>query len=165
MKADKVKILIYLLAVIIIVPIIVFLISPFLVLDIYRGRDEKTIWAQIWGLPLKKEISGTDSYKASDLEWSPNKSHLAFYDFVREKIYDKEWFLKIYSPRTFQVKTVFIGDWRTSAFKWLDDNTVRVYVSAGSGVRIYRDVNIKAAGPFIAAEHESPAYWVPEKTF
>lgn len=165
MKTGKVKILIYLLIIAITVPIIVFFVSPFLALEIYRGEDEKTVWVKIWGLPLKNEISGTDSYKDSGLEWSPNKSHLAFYDFVREKIYDKEWFLKVYNPRFFQVKTVFIGDYRTSAFKWLDDSTIRVYVSAGSGVRIYRDININEAGPFIAAEHESPAYWVPEKTF
>lgn len=165
MKINKTKILICALIIIIIVPIVVFFVSPFSAIDVYRGRDEKTIWAQIWGLPLKKEISGTDSYKAPDIEWSPNKSHLAFYDFIREKIYNKEWFLKVYSPRTFQVKTVFIGDYRTSMFKWLDDSTIRVYVSAGSGVRIYRDIDIKEADPFIAAEHESPAYWVPEKTF
>lgn len=165
MKINKTKILIYALVIIITVPIIVFFVSPFSAIEIYRGEDEETVWVKIWGLPLKKEISGTNSYKAPQLEWSPGKSHLAFYDFVREEIYNKEWFLKIYRPRTFQVKTVFIGDWRTSVFKWLDDNTIRVYLSAGSGVKIYRDIDIDQAGPFVAVKHESPTYWSPEKTF
>lgn len=165
MRISKVKILSCALIVVTTVPIIVFLVSPFSVLDIYRGDDEKTIWAQIWGLPLKKEISGTDSYKAPDLQWSPDRLHLAFFDFVREEIYNKEWFLKVYSPRFFQVKTIFIGDWRTSRYKWLDNDTIRVYVSAGSGVRIFRGIDINITGPFIANDNMSPTYWIAEKTF
>lgn len=165
MEINKTKILIYALIILISVPVIVFFISPFSALEVYRGKDEKTVWVKIFGLPLKKEISGTDSYKAPDLQWSPNKSHLAFFDFIREKIYDKEWFLKIYSPRTFQVKTVFIGDSRTSRYKWIDNSTIRVYVSAGTGVRIFRDIDIGADEIFIADNYQSPAYWTPEKTF
>ena len=165
MKVNKIKILICASIILISVPAVVFFISPFSALEVYRGKDEETVWVKLFGLPLKKEISGTDSYKAPDLQWSPDKLHLAFFDFVREKIYDKEWFLKVYSPRLFQVKTVFIGDYRTSRYKWIDNDTIRVYVSAGSGVRIYRDIDIGADKAFAAADYESPAYWTPEKTF
>lgn len=165
MKIYKLKILIYSSIIIISVPIVVFFISPFSALEVYRGKDEQTIWVKIWGLPLKKEISGTDSYKAPDLRWSSDRLHLAFFDFVREEIYNKEWFLKVYSPRLFQVKTVFIGDWRTSRYKWIDNNTIRVYVSAGSGVRIFRDIDVNLSSTFIADDNMSPVYWIPEKTF
>ncbi|MBU4030643.1 hypothetical protein KJ756_00515 [Patescibacteria group bacterium] len=138
---------------------------PLSVIDIYRGEDEESIWVKTKFFPLKKEISGTSSYKPPNLQWSPDKNHLAFYDFIREEIFNKEWFLKIINPRTLGIKTIFIGDYKTSEYLWIDNKTIRVYVSAGSGVRIYRDIDIDIQEPFIAAEHPTPEYWTPEKTF
>lgn len=143
----------------------IFFLSPSTVINIYRGEDEKTIWVKTKLAPFKKEISGTDSYKFYDLEWSPNKKHLAFYDFTREEIFKKEWSLKIFDPRTFQTKIIFIGDDKTGEYRWIGNHTVRAYEGAGVGVRIYRDIDIDVATPFIASDHMTPEYWVPEKTF
>jgi len=63
------------------------------------------------------------------------------------------------------IKNIFIGDYKTSGYRWIDNETIRVYVSAGRGVRIYRDIDINIREPFIAAEHPTPEYWMPEKTF
>ncbi|MFH1048732.1 MAG: hypothetical protein V1732_03650 [Patescibacteria group bacterium] len=90
---------------------------------------------------------------------------MAFYDFTREEIFNKEWSLKVINPRIFEVKTIFIGDYKTSEYRWIDNETIRVYVSAGSGVRIYRDIDIDIREPFIAAEHTMSEYWTPEKIF
>lgn len=141
----------------------VFFFSPSLIVDVYRGEDEQSIWIKTKFFPLKKEISDTSSYKAPNIQWSPDKNHLAFYDFTREEIFDKEWSLKVINPRFFEVKTIFIGDYKTNEYRWIDNKTIRVYVSAGSGVRIYRDIDINIREPFIAAEHTSPEYWTPEK--
>lgn len=156
--------------ILVIAPVFIFLIyisafffSPALIIDVYRGEDEESVWIKTKIFPLKKEISGTSSYKAPDVQWSPNKNHLAFFDFMREEIYNKEWFLKIVNPRTLGIKTIFVGDYKTSEYRWIDNRTIRVYVSAGSGVRIYRDIDIDVQEPFIAADHPTPEYWTPEK--
>jgi len=165
MKKKILKILTYAPILIFLIYAIVFFMFPLSVIDIYRGEDEESIWVKTKFFPLKKEISGTSSYKPPNLQWSPDKNHLAFYDFIREEIFNKEWFLKIINPRTLGIKTIFIGDYKTSEYLWIDNKTIRVYVSAGSGVRIYRDIDIDIQEPFIAAEHPTPEYWTPEKTF
>lgn len=144
---------------------LLFLFFPSSVVEIYRGEDEKTIWVKVKYLPIKKIISDTNKYKAPDVSWSPNKKLLAFGDLVRIETFNKEWALKIIHVRTFKIKTVFIGDYKTSEYKWIDNEIIRVYVSAGSGVRIYRDININTPKPFIAIDHMLPEYWTPEKTF
>lgn len=159
------KISISILIIFVLLYVSIFFLSPSTVINIYRGENEKTIWVKTKLAPFKKEISGTDSYKFFDLKWSPNKKHLAFYDFTREEIFEKEWSLKIFDPRIFKTKIIFIGDYKTGEYKWIDDKTIRVYVGAGSGVRIYRDLNIDTREPFIASDHMTPEYWVPEKTF
>lgn len=163
MKIKIVKTIITLIAFLVIFCFLAFFICPSSLIEIYRGNDEKTIWVKTMYFPFKKEISSTDSYKAPDIQWAPDKNHLAFFDFMREEIYNKEWFLKIVNPRTLRIKTIFIGDYKTSEYRWIDNKTIRVYVSAGSGVRIYRDIDINIREPFIATEHTSPEYWTPEK--
>ncbi len=164
MKKRILKILIYAPISIFLVYILVFFFSPSLITDVYRGEDEKSIWIKTKYFPFKKEISGASSYKAPDIQWSPDKNRLAFYDFTRQEIYNKEWSLKIINPRILGIKTIFIGDYKTSEYRWIGNKTIRVYISAGSGVRIYRDIDIDVREPFIAAEHSTPEYWTPEKT-
>ncbi len=164
MKKNIVTILLGVIAVMALSGIILFFVSPFSVMDVYRDEDEKHIMAEFKFLPFKKEISGTDYFKFQDT-WSPDKKYIAFLEFAREEIYEKEWLLKIFDPRIFKAKTIFIGTGKTSNYAWLNDNTIRVYVNAGSGVRIYRDIDINTPEPFIAADHKTPEYWIPEKTF
>jgi len=143
----------------------VWFFIPAKVIRIDYGEDQTSIWADIKPFGFKKLIYKTSGYKIGDLKDSPNKRHLAYFDSVREKIYEKEWFLKIIDTRTLKVRTIFIGPWRTSFYKWIDNDTVRVYLNGGTGVRIYRDIRIDVPEPFIAADHMEPEYWIPEKTF
>lgn len=157
---------IILLSVIAVVVVAIFIISfyknPFESLYIYIGDDNSSVWVEGNPFCFRREISGTESYKFG-LEWSPNKNHAAFYDNIKETSdLSREWALKIFNPRTFSVRTIFIGDYHTSHYRWLDDNIIRVYVSAGSGVRIYRNININIKKPFIAVEHLKPEYWVTQ---
>lgn len=159
----KIALFVVILAVVSVVGL--FFIKPALLVNVYRGVDERTIWIETKHLPIRKLISDTNSYKFFDIQWSPNNRQFAFYDFVRLEWVNKEWALKVVDARFFTIKTIFIGPDKTGEYKWLDDNTIRVYVSAGSGVRIYRDINIDVSEPFIASDHMSPEYWTPEKTF
>lgn len=136
---------------------------PERVFEFYRGEDEISIWVKIKPFNICKELSDTNTYKSSELEFSPDKKHLAFYDMVREKIYDKEWFINVVDTRTFKKKVVFIGTYKTSFIKWIDNNTVRVYVSVGTGAIIHRDIDINFSEPFIAIDHMSPEFWISEK--
>lgn len=152
---------------------LVFLLSPSSVLDFYiypedplEFSDLKEVFLEIRPFGFFFQITHTDHHK-SDLSLSPNKKHLAFFENVMEpaqKSFDREWALKIINPRTLKIKTIFIGDSNTSKYQWIDDQTIRVYLSAGTGVRIYRDININISEPFVAAEHLSPEFWTPIKT-
>ncbi len=140
-------------AIILIVFIISFYLNPRESSYIYIGEDGLSVWIESNPFSFRKEISGTKSYKSSDIKWSPNNNYVAFYDNVRETPdMNREWFLKIFNPRTFRVRTVFIGPWVTGNFKWLDENTIRAYAGACSGCRGYCDINIHKGKPFIFSE-------------
>lgn len=163
-----IKIILTLIVALIVIYFFIFFYSPSTVVDFYRGEDERTIFVEIKPLGITKEISGTNNYKSDDLRWSPDEKHLAFFENIRgseEWSYDREWVLKVVDPRFFEVKPIFIGTYKTSEYMWLNNQAIRAYVNAGSGVRIYRDIDINIPAPFVASENMSPEFWVPEKTF
>ena len=144
-------------AIILAVFIISFYLNPSEFLYVYLGDDGLSVWAEGNPLPFRKEISGTRSPKFSDIKWSPNNNYVAFYDNVRETPdMNRDWFLKIFNPRTFSVRTIFIGPWVTGEYKWLDDNTIRAYAGACSGCRLYCDINIYRREPFVFTEDKDP---------
>lgn len=143
----------------------IFLYRPSLMIDAYRGDDEKSIWITTRYFDFQRKISDTEWYKFSDLQWSPNGRFLAYYDFVRLEWAEKEWALKIVDARFFTTKIIFIGDYHTGVYDWIDDNTVRVCASAGSGVRQCRKIDIHVEKPIVAVDDYSSGDWMPEKTF
>lgn len=150
---------------------LVFLFSPSSFVNFYiypedplEFSDSKEIFLEIKPFGFSFQITHTNHHKSNDLTWSPNKKHLAFFENVMEpaqKPFDREWALKIINPRTLKIKTIFIGDSNTGEYQWLDDQIIKVNCSAGTGVRIYRDININISEPFVAAEHLSPEFWIP----
>ncbi len=158
-----IKIIIVLLGSIIAIIITWFIISFYLnpsdSLYVYLGDDDSSVWVEGNPFSFRKEISGTKSPKFSDIEWSPNNNYVAFYDNVKEAPnMSREWFLKIFNPRTFSVRTIFIGPWAIGNYKWLDDNTIRAYAGACSGCRPYCDINISRREPFIFGKDEDPKH-------
>ncbi len=156
-----IKIIIILLGSIISVIFAVFVISFYLnpheSLYVYLGNDDSSVWVEGNPLSFRKEISGTRSLKSSDIKWSPNNNYVAFYDNVRETPdMSREWFLKIFDPMTFSVRTIFIGPWATGNYKWLDDNTIRAYAGACSGCKPYCDINIHRREPFVFEKDSDP---------
>jgi hypothetical protein len=146
-------------AIILAVFIISFYSNPYKFLYVYLGDDGSSVWAEGNPFSFRKEISGTRSPKSSDIKWSPDNNYVAFYDNVREASdMSREWFLKIFNPRTFSVRTIFIGPWVTGNYKWLDDNTVRAYAGACSGCKPYCDINIHRREPFVFGKDEDSEY-------
>lgn len=143
---------------------VVFYFYPSLFVDFYIGKDEKSIWVITSPITFSWKMLDTspDPY---DLEWSPDEKYLAYSDFVREVPYDKEYFLNVISARTLKKRTVFIGTDHTVYYRWVDNNTIRVYVSVGTGMRIYRDIDIHLKEPFVAIDHlklEDSYLWIPQ---
>lgn len=148
--------------------VLVFFLRPSLVVDFYRSSNEHDIFVRVKPFGIEKEISGTPHYKANDGQWSPQKTYFAYFDNIQEyteQPFAREWALQVVDPRNFVNRTIFIGDYKISEYKWIDNNTVRVYVSAGSGVRIYRDMPATAKQAFVAADHLDSSFWIPERTF
>lgn len=139
--------------------IISFYINPYEYLYVYLGNDGSSVWVEGNPVSLKKEISGTKSQKNFDIKWSPNSNYVAFYDNVRESPdMSKEWFLKIFNPRTFSVRTIFISPWVTGNYQWLDGDTIRAYAGACSGCKSYCDINIHRREPFIFGKDKDPEH-------
>lgn len=143
----------------------IFLYRPSLMVDAYRGDDETSIWVTTRYFDFQRKISDTDKYKFDDLQWSPNGKYFSYYDFVRLEWAEKEWALKIVDARFFSTKTIFIGDDHTGEHYWVDDNTVRVCVSAGSGVRRCRNIDIHVKQPVVAVDDYGSRAWDMIKTF
>jgi len=67
--------------------------------------------------------------------------------------------------RFFSTKIIFIGDYHTGAYDWMDDNTIRVCASSGSGVRSCRNINIHVKQPIVAVDDYGSGNWDMIKTF
>lgn len=154
-----IKILLLIIVSIIIIIAVRFYFHPSGSLDFYISEDERSLFVQGINFYWVKEISGTTSDKGFGLEWAPDKIHLAFTDAVRESP-EREYFIKIINLRTLNIKTVFIGNDHTNNFKWLDNNTIRVFVGAGSGVRVYKDINIHRSDPLVFVEDVESEDWI-----
>ena len=143
----------------------IFLYCPSLIIDAYRGDDETSIWVTARHFDFQRKISDTDNYKFDDLQWSPNGRFLSYYDYVALRVFDKEWALKVVDVRFFLTKTIFIGDYHTSFYDWLDDNTIKVCAGAGSGVKQCRVIDINIKQPIVAVDNYDSGNWNAERIF
>lgn len=148
---------------------LIFLFQPSAILDFYISpaglefSNSKEIFFEIKPFSVDIQLTHTQKHK-SHLSWSPNNKYLVFSERVMEPAenpFDREWALKIINPISFKIKTIFIGNSQTGEDQWLDDQTIRVYINAGTGVRAYRDININISEPFVLVEHKSSEFWVP----
>ncbi len=159
------KIIIFFIIVAIFEIVGIYLYRPSLLIDAYRGDDESSIWITTRYFDFQKKVSDSDKYKFDDIQWSPNGRYFSYFDFVRLEWVDKEWALKIVDTRFFTTKILFIGDYHTGSYDWLDDNTVKVCASAGSGVRQCRSIDINVEQPVVAVDDYASGAWHMVKTF
>lgn len=166
MLCKVIKILISFILFAILIIVTIYFNNPHSLIYIYVGDDDKTVWLETKYVPFRKVISDTVYYKFSETaQWSPNDRYFSYYDFVGLEWAEKEWALKIVDARFFSTKIIFIGDYHTGQYDWIDDNTIRVCAGAGSGVRRCRNIDIHVKQPIIGVDDYSSGNWTPEKTF
>lgn len=98
--------------------------------------------------------------------FSPDRSHIAFIQDVfkeNNRDYDRYYSLQVFDVKNRQEKPIFVGSNKTSGFEWLDDNTIQIYLDAGTGVRAYRDVDIHRTEPDIYDGTDS--FWTPDAEY
>jgi len=121
------------------------------------------------GKNIGKQLTD-DGFEKSLLEISPDKEKISYYkDLYSRPVYqDKDSYFKnyvalmIYNLGTREEKEIFRGDSFTSDYRWIDNNTIRVYRLAGTGVRGYKDINVNVLEPFVVAEHSGLESWTGE---
>jgi hypothetical protein len=143
-----IKILVTLLISVVVIASVVFYFCPSLFVDFYVSNDGESIWVMTSPITFSWKILDTSS-ENNHLSWSPDEKYLAYTDFVREVMYNKEYFIKIIDPRTMKSKTIFIGPWITSNYEWIDNNTIRIYIGGASGARFYRNLDIHRKKPYV----------------
>jgi len=161
------KVFLFIVIAIVLLPIITFLASPRQVIDFSDNPVDQKLYIDIsFGpietyLPLFKLGSITNNpYSYKFYRWSPDGNHFAYIADMpeSERTEEKDYKIIILNPRTFQRKTVLISDYKGS-YAWLDNDTIRYFRGAGTGVGVYRDIDINTKQPFIVADHRSPHGW------
>lgn len=131
---------------------------------------------EIWRLDFNwdgkaKSIQITnDGFEKNLLETSPDQKKISYYRHLYGKpLYkDEESHFKnyislmIYDLENKTEREIVRGNFFTRDYEWINGNTIRLYMTAGIGVRAYRDININISEPFIVAEHRSPKFWTTE---
>lgn len=111
--------------------------------------------------------SNEDPYGDKSLfNFSPDRSYIAFLQDVfkeNNRDYDRYYSLQVFDIKNRQEKSIFVGSNKTSGFEWVDNNTIRVYLDAGTGVRAYRDVDIHRTEPDVYDGTDS--FWTPDAEY
>lgn len=87
----------------------------------------------------------------SHFTFSPDKKYIAFIQDVFKEFgedVDRYWALKIFNPATREERSLLIDDSKLSGYDWLDAETLRVFHSAGTGVRVFKDIQVGGAPLF-----------------
>ena len=104
----------------------------------------------------------------SNFTFSPDKKLIVFVERVFEEYgddWDRYWALKIYNLETDKEKTLIVDDSKMSSYEWLDNNNLRVFHSAGTGVRVYVDVSVHRTFPLFTKDYEGSEIWTPDMEY
>lgn len=163
------KTLLFIVIGVIVLPIITFLINPRHIIDFSDNPVDQKLYADISFGPIETyfplfKIGSLTDYDLSYYFylWSPDGNHFAYIADLpeSERTEERQLATIILNPRTFQRKIVLISDYRGS-YAWLNNDTIRYFRGAGTGVGVYGDIDINIKQPFIVGEHESPDGWHP----
>lgn len=154
---------------IVFLPIITFLINPRHVIDFSDNPIDQKLYVDISFGPVETyfplfKIGSLTNYERSYYfyRWSPDGNHFAYIADVpeSERTEERQLATIILNPRTFQRKVILISDY-AGHYAWLDNDTIRYFRSAGTGVGIYRDIDINTEEPFMVEKYKSPDGWHP----
>ena len=163
------KIFIFSIVAIVLLPITTFLVSPRQVINFSDNPVDQKLYVDIsFGpmetyFPLFKIGSITHHpYSYKFYRWSPDGSNFAYIADMSEseRTEEKDYKIVILNPRTFHRKTVLIGD--EGRYAWLDNNTIRYFRGMGTGVGTYKDFDINVKKPVIIVDDLKNGHeWYP----
>lgn len=94
--------------------------------------------------------------------FSPDKKLISFVQNVFEEYgsnWSRYWALKVFNLQTGQEKTLVVDDTKMSTYDWLDNENLRVFHNAGTGLRVYLDVYVERDQPLFTREYSGPDIW------
>lgn len=105
--------------------------------------------------------------KKDYFEFSPDKKYIAFLADTSDETRSSYNALNVYDPSTRKEKTLLIDNYRLSGFVWINNNTVRAYRNAGTGVRVYHDIDVRSSETLIADNQpdEGINFWTPDAEY
>lgn len=154
---------------ILLLPIITFLINPRHIIDFSDNPIDQKLYVDISFGPIETyfplfKIGSLTNYDRSYYfyRWSPDGNRFAYIADVPEfeRTEERQLATVILNPRTFQRKVVLISDYE-GRYGWLDNDTIRYFRGAGTGIGVYRDIDINIKEPLVVGEHKSPDGWHP----
>lgn len=122
-----------------------------------------------WQSKHPKVTSNQDfNGEKSNFTFSPDKKLIAFVQNVFEEYgsnWDRYWALKIFNPETDEEKILVVDDTRMSAYEWFNNNNLRVFHNAGTGVRVYLNVSVNKISPLFTKDYNGPEIWTPDMEY
>ena len=153
------KIFLFIIIAIVLLPIVTFLVNPRQVIDFSDNPVDQKLYVDIEFGPIetyfplfKIGVITKHPYSYNFLQWSPDGNHFAYIADLSdsERTDEGDYTIVILNPRTFQKKTVLVGD--KGHYAWVDDDTIRYFRGMGTGVGIYKDININTREPLFVVD-------------
>lgn len=67
--------------------------------------------------------------------------------------------------QTGQEKTLVVDDTKMSTYDWLDNENLRVFHNAGTGLRVYLNLSVKTDSPLFTTEHLGSDIWTLDEGY
>lgn len=116
------------------------------------------------------KVTGSQDFNGerSHFAFSPNRKLVAFVQDVFDEYgndWEMYWALNIFNPETKEERVLVVDDTRMSPYEWLDNEIIRVYHNAGTGVRVYLDVSVNRGSPLFTKDYDGPDIWTPDAEY
>lgn len=101
-------------------------------------------------------------------DFSPDHSYISFVQNVFDEYggdWARYWAVVVFSPFDGREAKLFVDDTHLSSYQWLDNKTLRVFHSAGTGVRVYLDVFLDQAKPIFSKDFIGSGPWLPDEEY
>lgn len=121
--------------------------------------------------PLPRQSNDDIARREDNFTFSPDSKYIAFVQDVFDEYggdWDKYWAIKLLEIKTNKEKTIFVDDGKLSNYLWLNNNTMRVVQSGGTGVHMYRDITINQTKPLFYKDYkylDSTDFWQMDEIY
>lgn len=119
---------------------------------------------------MHPSVTSNDDFQGekSHFLFSPDRQLISFIQNVFEEYgnnWNRYWALKVLDIKSSKEKTLLVDDTRMSTYDWLDNEHLRVFHNAGTGLRVYLDISVKRAPPLFTREYSGPDIWILDEEY